>query len=255
MPSDTKFHSCTTGHLHEGTPTGKMKSIRGIQTYYATSANGSARNAIIIFTDVMGHNFVNAQLVADNFASNGFFTVMPDLFRGDAVTLNRSDSFDLMNWLKNHPPEQIIPIIKVVMKEMREVARCQHIFGVGYCIGAKYLLRALQPGVLDAGFIAHPTHLAHEEILGINGPLSVAAATNDDTFTTHKRHEMEMLLEKTKQPYQMNLFSGVGHGFAVRGKTKDPHGRFAKERALSQAVQWFKYFLNMKKHEPARASS
>jgi hypothetical protein len=36
-------------------------------------------------------------------------------------------------------------------------------------------------------------------------------------------------LIKTGQPYQINLFSGVEHGFAVRADITQPTIRFAKE--------------------------
>jgi dienelactone hydrolase len=44
-------------------------------------------------------------------------------------------------------------------------------------------------------------------------------------------------------PYQMVLYSGVEHGFAVRGDLKNPQIKFAKEAAFLQAVQWFDEYL------------
>lgn len=37
----------------------------------------------------------------------------------------------------------------------------------------------------------------------------------------------------------MSLFSGVEHGFAVRGDVSKKHVRYAKEQAFYQAVAWF----------------
>jgi dienelactone hydrolase len=51
---------------------------------------------------VIGHCFINAQLIADQFAANGYLVVMPDLFGGDPIPLNRPDGFDLMKWLNGH---------------------------------------------------------------------------------------------------------------------------------------------------------
>lgn len=45
----------------------------------------------------MGHKFLNAQLIADQFAVKGYFVVMPDLFNGDAVPLNRPEGFNIMD--------------------------------------------------------------------------------------------------------------------------------------------------------------
>ncbi|RCK58927.1 hypothetical protein Cantr_07251 [Candida viswanathii] len=39
--------------------------------------------------------------------------------------------------------------------------------------------------------------------------------------------------------YQVDLFSGVAHGFAVRGDIKDPVVRYAKEKALSDQLCFF----------------
>jgi dienelactone hydrolase len=45
-------------------------------------------------------------------------------------------------------------------------------------------------------------------------------------------------------PYQMTLFSGVEHGFAVRAELSEREVRFAKESAFFQAVRWFDEFLS-----------
>ena len=44
-------------------------------------------------------------------------------------------------------------------------------------------------------------------------------------------------------PFQINIFSGVGHGFGIRGDLKNPQVRFAKESAFFQAVRFFEMFL------------
>lgn len=41
----------------------------------------------------------------------------------------------------------------------------------------------------------------------------------------------------------MTLFSGVEHGFAVRGDPSVRIQRFAKEQAFLQAVAWFDEYL------------
>jgi dienelactone hydrolase len=66
---------------------------------------------------------------------------------------------------------------------------------------------------------------------------------NDFIFPTEKRRESEGILSKTGQPYQINLFNGVEHGFAVRGDPSQPVQKFAKEQAFLQAVHWFIQYL------------
>jgi dienelactone hydrolase len=73
--------------------------------------------------------------------------------------------------------------------------------------------------------------------------LSIAAAETDDIFPTDKRHKSEEILKTVGQPYQLNLFSGVSHGFSVRGDISKKIQKFAKEQAFLQAVSWFNEYL------------
>jgi dienelactone hydrolase len=91
--------------------------------------------------------------------------------------------------------------------------------------------------------MAHPSFVTDEEIEGITGPLSIAAAETDSIFPPEKRHKTEELLQKTGQPYQIYLYSGVAHGFSVRVDMTKKLERFAKEQAFLQAVHWFDEFL------------
>ena len=44
-------------------------------------------------------------------------------------------------------------------------------------------------------------------------------------------------------PYQINLFSDVQHGFAVRTDISKRREKFAKEQAFLQAVAWFDEYV------------
>ncbi len=52
-----------------------------------------------------------------------------------------------------------------------------------------------------------------------------------------------MILAKKGDPYQINLYSQVEHGFAVRADLSQKHRRYAKEQAFLQAVTWFDNWL------------
>jgi dienelactone hydrolase len=65
----------------------------------------------------------------------------------------------------------------------------------------------------------------------------------DFVFTTAKRHESEEILDSLDVPYQINMFSDVEHGFAVRCDLSKPRQKFAKEQAFSQAVAWLDQFF------------
>ncbi|OMP89142.1 Protein AIM2 [Diplodia seriata] len=117
---------------------------------------------------------------------------------------------------------------------------CERVGGVGYCFGAKYVVRNLHGGErIDAGFVAHPSFVDADELKGITRPLSIAAAEDDYIFPTEKRRESEDILAEMRATYQLALYSGTAHGFATRGDLKKRDVKFAKEQAFLQAVRWF----------------
>jgi dienelactone hydrolase len=106
----------------------------------------------------------------------------------------------------------------------------------------QYVLRHYKTGI-DVGFIAHPTNVSEEELAAITGPLSIAAAETDPLFPAEKRHASERILAERGLPYQVTLYSGVAHGFAVRGDLSKRIEVFSKEQAFLQAVTWFDEYL------------
>jgi dienelactone hydrolase len=131
-------------------------------------------------TDVFGITFPNTQLIADQFAQNGYLTLIPDVFNGAEISFPPPPSFDLQEYVDNKMPKPatVDPIYEAVITYLREEMNVKHIGGVGYCFGGKYVCRFLAGGGsgLDAGFIAHPSFVTTEEVQNIAGPLSIAAA-------------------------------------------------------------------------------
>jgi len=170
MASNPPSECCFTGFQHEGTPTGEIKKIDHIDTYFASPKDGKPDQAIIIVSDIFGI-YPNSQLIADNFAANGWLTVIPDMFQGNPITDDEYNSgVDIMARLSSHRPKAD-GIVEKVIKHLRETLGIKKIGGVGYCYGGKYVVRFLKDGNLDAGYIAHPAHIMDEELAAITGPL------------------------------------------------------------------------------------
>ncbi|KAJ5679763.1 Protein AIM2 [Penicillium macrosclerotiorum] len=245
MASNPPAACCASGFKHEGNPVGEVKDIDGVNTYIVyPKDNKTPEKAVIILTDVFGI-FPNSQLLADEFASKGYLTVIPDLFRGDQISVSdmNSGKVDFPAWISKHQPEHVDPVVATSIKHVRETLGVKNVGAAGYCFGAKYVTRFLKANQIDVGFVAHPSFVTHEELGAIEGPYSIAAAETDNIFTTQLRHESEETLIKAGQPWQINLFSGVTHGFAVRGDPSVKIQKWAKEQAFFQATAWFGQYL------------
>ncbi|KGO65017.1 Sterol O-acyltransferase, ACAT/DAG/ARE types [Penicillium italicum] len=81
--------------------------------------------------------------------------------------------------------------------------------------GSIHEYRLSRPGLCDVAYVVHPSFVDAEVLQATQGPLSIAAAETDSTFSASKSHEFEDILAKTDQLYQINLPSGVEHGFAA----------------------------------------
>jgi hypothetical protein len=118
--------------------------------------------------------------IADQYAANGYFVAIPDLFDGNVVPMNPPADFDVGKWIREvmpHPPT-VDPKIEKVIKHLRGELGVKKLGGVGHCFGGKYVCRWLKTGGrgVDVGFTAHPSFVDAEELKGIEGPLSIAAA-------------------------------------------------------------------------------
>ena len=71
----------------------------------------------------------------------------------------------------------------------------------------------------------------------------------DSIFPAEKRRETEDLLQQMTVPDQMTLYSGVEHGFGVKGDLSNQQGKFAKEMAFLQAVFWFDEYVKKESHD------
>jgi len=245
MASNPPASCCATGFKHEGTPVGELKNIDGVNTYITyPKDNKTPEKAIVFVTDVFGI-YPNAQLLADEFAKSGYLTVIPDLFQGDQLSVADMESgkADLGTWFPKHQPGNVDPVVEATIKYVRETLGVKKVGAVGYCFGAKYVVRFLKANKVDVGYAAHPSFVTHEELGAIEGPLSISAAETDSIFTTQLRHESEDTLIKAGHPWQINLFGGVSHGFAVRGDLSVKVQKWAKEQAFVQAVAWFNQYL------------
>lgn len=98
-------------------------------------------------------------------------------------------------------------------------------------------------------------------------PLYLSCSEVDHTFGKEARNEAVDLLQAGSKTYHLQLFSGVEHGFALRGNVDDPYesesslshvpsmsfrtddlnraaAEWVKEQSLKGIVAWFDFWLS-----------
>jgi len=50
-------------------------------------------------------------------------------------------------------------------------------------------------------------------------------------------------MQAEKKHFQVQLFQGVAHGFALRGNPDNAYERYTKEQSMAGIVAWFDFWL------------
>jgi len=244
---------CVKGVRHEGTPSGKWETIGEVECYVATPAGDYAKDKVVLFlTDIYGPQLPNAQLLADDFANNGFKTVAPDYLNGDfapADALTPGSDWDISKWFPNHGSAQTRPPLDKVIAALKEQG-VKKIAATGYCFGGRYVFDLAFDSVIDVSVVSHPSLLKVPDDIEkyastAKAPLLINSCTVDSQFPPESQAIADKILKegKFKPGYKREYFDGCTHGFAVRGDLSDPKVKAGKEGAFTAAVQWFQAHL------------
>jgi dienelactone hydrolase len=149
------------------------------------------------------------------------------------------------DWKERHGSQTTDPLLARVVHYIRDrYGREVKIGGVGYCFGGRYVMRLMGSGVMDVGVVNHPSFYTFEEVKMLKGKnLALYAAAVDAYLPTDKRRETEDILTRQGCTWMSTVFSGVEHGFAMRGDLSVEEVRMAKSGAFQGAVQWFNAWL------------
>lgn len=236
---------CARTFDHSGEPQGKIvDNLYGLKTYEVGSkANAATKGAIVIAADIYGYSYINNKLVADAFAREGYYVVVPDLLNEDFTIPEKFGEIGYFNdWLSRHPITAVATMFDDFASKMKQETKPKFLGGIGYCFGAKFVILNLSKnGLLDSGAVAHASFISHDDVEAICKPVLFSCAETDSIFTPELRAATETILAKNKQRYQVDLFSGVSHGFAVRGDLNNPVVKYAAEKALKDQICWFEH--------------
>ncbi|KAI9740940.1 MAG: hypothetical protein M1818_004546 [Claussenomyces sp. TS43310] len=271
-------------------PTGEITKMDDVDVYVSKPSDYPhlSSKLLLFLTGGTGLHSVNNQLQADKYAREGFLVIMPDMFGNDPAPNSSSNmeessqsiidliklraaetakSFLIDMWLARHTPEKILPILHRVLEAARTefadaVAGGGGIYGVGYCIGAKYILQLAgakaddeasgrKPTDEESGFItsepllkcgaaAHGTLISKEDFEGLRSPVMLVCIQDDQLFPEDIRVAGEELLRHSNVDHKFEIYPGVPHGFAVVGEYESPKIKAAQEQAFAQMLEWLK---------------
>ncbi|KAF5346402.1 hypothetical protein D9758_012752 [Tetrapyrgos nigripes] len=260
---------CIKGVRHEGTPSGELKRINGVDCYVATPEGDYPKDKVLLFLPDAFGVAQNNKLLVDDFARNGYKTVMLDYFEGDAVpeaayetliagmrgeklaSLSQSfaPTFNIGEWIAKHPQEIVRPLIDKVIAALKEEGVTQFAT-TGYCFGGRYCFDLAFDNVSKVTIVSHPSLLKTPDDLekyfaSSKAPLLINSCPIDPLFPIEAQQLADKIFDDGKfaPGYKREYFDGCVHGFASRGDMSDPKIKAGKEGAFKAAVEWLKKYL------------
>ncbi|KAK7754804.1 hypothetical protein SLS62_003118 [Diatrype stigma] len=252
---------------------GVLEGLHGLDVYVAEPASGQPpKGFIVLIPDAFGWDFVNIQLMADNFARKKDYRVyVPDFMNGHSAPLYIIDKmkalegktwwdtlakpyhgfwllYAVIPWIIPNRFSKTFPRVKAFFEALRRNEGAHLPVGVtGYCWGGNHVVqlaaghKADGKPLVDAAFTAHPSMLKfYGDIEKIRVPTSFAIPSSDPLMSLEQAEGTRKIVEALPdgQKGEVQIYEGYAHGFACRidPKNADPEG---PERAENQALAWF----------------
>ncbi|KAF7798573.1 hypothetical protein EIP86_009795 [Pleurotus ostreatoroseus] len=214
-----------------------------------------------------GSKLTRPQLLADDFARNGFKTVIPDWFNGDPITDFNNAEFLLEEWNARHGPETWKGLVDEVAASLRALG-VTRIATAGYCVGAQPAIYLALKNESVATILSHPTRVAcPDDLLTYKEKSKAALLINSCEFDSYFGREKQALADeifgggKFSPGYEKTYWEGCTHGFSIQGDLvsgtdalgdrdahaggiqSDPKVKAGKEGAFMASVNFLKKYL------------
>ncbi|KAG8930105.1 hypothetical protein FRC01_003250 [Tulasnella sp. 417] len=252
---------CTKGYRLPGELSGEMITIGSFKTYFRKSSSSTesepSKKALVLFTDIFGLTIPNTQLNGDRLGQSLDVDVyVPDLFEGKplvsqedmgpftvhqpGVTLSFKQQLGRA-WalLKRLPhlrreitnrPGAVKRRGEAFIKALKEAKHYDRIGIVGYCFGGGVAIHVAATDLVDTIVIIHPSLTSREEVARIRD-MWISAATRE-------QYEGVLRAKLEAQDFEIQVYPGTTHGFAVRPNLEIPEVKQAYEGALQQTTKW-----------------
>lgn len=148
-------------------------------------------------------------------------------------------SFLIDMFLARNTPEKVLPILHKVIDACKSefpdsISYGGGIYGVGYCIGAKFILLLAHSGAqsegeqgtskdeehaeqsilptIKAGAVAHGAQISPDDLSGVKVPMSFVCIEDDPLFPDEVRDGGMKRLQEGGIDHEVKIFNGVPHG-------------------------------------------
>ena len=208
---------------------GKVVTIPGANAaplpLYVAGANAAGaappKAAVVIFTDIYGFALNNTRLWADRLAAaGGFLVVVPDFFRGDALT--DATRGTIAEWRTRHPKARVVADFEAVAAWLRKDNPALLKIGAqGFCWGGYYagILSTASAPKVDAAVGFHASSLQPADIDAVAGPISLQQSDpklDNSINTTFYAYIDSAFAAKRAAGVdaRITFYEGMPHGFA-----------------------------------------
>ena len=172
----------------------------------------------------------STRLLSERLAAQGYVVLAIDLFAGQVADDGATSRKLMLPVVEN--PEMAYENIRQAHQFLVESGQAPRIAVLGWSFGGTQAMNAAMelPDQLAAAVLYYGQVSTSEERLAeLSVPVLAIYGENDRGFTADKVSDFEAAMESLGKDYQVELYAGVGHGFA------DPNGPNYNADAAEQA--------------------
>lgn len=205
--------------------------------FIARPAGKGPHPAVIFLMDAFGLR-ESLYTMAKNFASHGYFVLLPNLFYRERRSPVVNATFPLRAEDMPSVVPQIMPLAQSLTAEMvmgdmkvffdflstQKDVSAQKIALTGYCMGGRFALHAagFYPTRISAVASFHAGRLVtesadstHHLFSKIQGEVYLAHADNDASMPSEQIEQVEQILENAGIKHKSEVYTGAAHGFTM----------------------------------------
>lgn len=258
MSDSVNSNCCPSRSLGQGTPgassQGEIIELDSLPLYISGKP---CDRAVIVVYDIYGFNGGRIREICDQIASEGYFVVMPDFFRGDAWNDDPllCDISTKMDWIKSIsvPAGVETDLMDRVFPFLTEKGASK-VGVVGFCFGGYAAwIASKQSNVACAVGIHSAVKLfgmhgssALEEVPKLKCPQMMLQAGNDPEDTKPNGDIQKALMENNTaigKDCVFEEFPNMKHGWVPRGDISDPETLQCVQEAMQHTLDFLRTHL------------